>query len=372
VSFDAGDDWWPLQNNLPHAPVYGVTVQPHFHDLVIGTYGRGFWILDDLTPLYQWNASLTAKPLALLQPRDQYRFQSVTERATELDDIVAGKNPPPGATLDFWLAAAPRDTAKDSVTVAIADAQGATVRTMKVKPHAGLNRVQWDLRGERTKEARLRTNPLYADWMNVHEKGKPAPGIGRYAILQPPGTYTVTVSLGTLRDSKKLTVLEDPAAGGSEQTIAEQTALERAITSDIDVAVDQINALEVVRGQLADLVALAGKDSSFADVRTASDALRDKVVGVEQQLFQMKVTGRGQDDVRWSPKLTEKLLYLADEVGESDHAPTEQAKQVAQLLHGQLATIKAQVSRLLKEDVAAFNDKLRGRNVHPVVTSKRQ
>jgi len=86
----------------------------------------------------------------------------------------------------------------------------------------------------------------------------------------------------------------------------------------------------------------------------------------------MKVTGRGQDDVRWSPKLTEKLLYLADEVGGSDYAPTEQAQQVAQLLHGQLATIKAQVSRLLKEDVVAFNDKLRGRNVHPVVTSERR
>jgi hypothetical protein len=372
VSFDAGDNWWPLQNNLPHAPVYGVTVQPHFHDLVIGTYGRGFWILDDLTPLYQWDASLAAKPLALLQPRDQYRFRDVAEPATELDDIVAGKNPPPGATLDFWLATAPADTAKDSVTVTIADAQETTVRTMKVKPHAGLNRVQWDLYGEKTKEARLRADPLYADWMNIGVSGRAAPGIGRYAMLEPPGTYTVTVSLGTLHDSKTLHILKDPAAGGSEQTVAEQTAFERAVTSDIDDAVDQVNALEVVRGQLAGLIALAGKDSSFADVRSASEALRDKLVGVEQQLFQMKVTGRGQDDVRWSPKLTEKLLYLADEVGGSDYAPTEQAKQVAQLLHGQLATIKVQVSRLLKEDVMTFNDKLRGRNVHPVVTSERR
>ena len=372
VSFDAGDNWWPLQNNLPHAPVYGVTVQPHFHDLVIGTYGRGFWILDDLTPLYQWDASLAAKPLALLQPRDQYRFRDVAEPATELDDIVAGKNPPPGATLDFWLATAPADTAKDSVTVTIADAPGTTVRTMKVKPHAGLNRVQWDLYGEKTKEARLRADPLYADWMNIGVSGRAAPGIGRYAMLEPPGTYTVTVSLGTLHDSKTLHILKDPAAGGSEQTVAEQTAFERAVTSDIDDAVDQVNALEVVRGQLAGLIALAGKDSSFADVRSASEALRDKLVGVEQQLFQMKVTGRGQDDVRWSPKLTEKLLYLADEVGGSDYAPTEQAKQVAQLLHGQLATIKVQVSRLLKEDVMTFNDKLRGRNVHPVVTSERR
>ena len=51
VSFDAGDTWQPLQNDLPHAPVSGIVVQEHFNDLVISTYGRGFWILDDITPL---------------------------------------------------------------------------------------------------------------------------------------------------------------------------------------------------------------------------------------------------------------------------------------------------------------------------------
>ena len=56
VSFDDGDHWQPLQTNLPHAPVYGIVVQEHFNDLVIGTYGRGFWILDDITPLQQLDA----------------------------------------------------------------------------------------------------------------------------------------------------------------------------------------------------------------------------------------------------------------------------------------------------------------------------
>jgi hypothetical protein len=371
VSFDGGDDWTSLQNNLPHAPVYGITVQPHFHDLVLGTYGRGFWILDDLTPLHQWDASVVSKPLALLKPRDQYRFRNIAEPFTELDDITAGQNPPTGATLNFWLQAAPKDTAKDSATVTIADAAGATVRTMKVKPHAGLNRVQWDLLSDQTKEARLRASPLYMNWFEVKQSGKAAPGLGRYAMLEPPGTYTVTVKLDNLSDSQKLTVLKDPASGGSEQTIAAQTQLVHGIMTDINDAVEQINSLEVVRGQLAGLIDLSGKDSSFADVRSSSEALRDKLVGVEQQLFQMKITGRGQDDVRWAPMLTEKLLYLAYEVGSSDHAPTDQAKQVAQLLHGQLATVKSQVAQLLKQDVTAFNDKLRGRNVHPVVTSDR-
>lgn len=119
------------------------------------------------------------------------------------------------------------------------------------------------------------------------------------------------------------------------------------------------------------MIALAGKDSLFADVRSTSEALRDKLVGVEQQLFQVKVTAHGQDGVRWTATLAEKLLYLGDEVGESGDAPTEQARQVAQLLHGQLATITAEVARLLREDVAAFHNRLRRRNLHPVVTSGR-
>ena len=60
VSFDDGENWQPLQMNLPHAPVYGIQVQERFHDLVIATYGRGFWILDDLTPLQQLTPQVIA------------------------------------------------------------------------------------------------------------------------------------------------------------------------------------------------------------------------------------------------------------------------------------------------------------------------
>jgi hypothetical protein len=251
--------------------------------------------------------------------------------------------------------------------VTIADNSGAIVRTIKVRPHDGLNRIQWDLYGDATKQAKLRASPLYMDWFQVKASGIPAPDVGRFALLEPPGTYTVTVALDSMHDTQKLTVLQDPASGGTEQTIAAQNALERTLYADINDAVDQINQLEVVRAQLSGLLTLAGKDSTFADVRTASDSLRDKLVSVEQQLVQLKVTGRGQDDVRWPPMLSEKLMYLADEVQRSDAAPTDQAKQVAELLHGQLQTIKNQVAQFMKTDVTAFNDKMRGRNVHPII-----
>ena len=76
VSFDDGENWQPLQNNLPHAPVYGIAVQEHFNDLVIATYGRGFWILDDITPLQQLTPQVLASDAHLFPPRPAYRFRA--------------------------------------------------------------------------------------------------------------------------------------------------------------------------------------------------------------------------------------------------------------------------------------------------------
>jgi len=372
VSFDDGAQWQPLQGGLPHAPVYGLAVQPHFHDLVVATYGRGFYILDDLTPLEQWAPATAAKNVSLLKPRDQYRFRNIADPFTEMDDIVAGQNPPRGALLNYWIKPGTKDTtAKDSVTITIADASGAVVRTLKAPAKAGLNRTNWDLHSERTKEATIHASPLYENWFEVPGEGERAPGISRYAVLEPPGTYKVTLKFGGEEESQPLVVLKDPLSGGSEQEIAAQMQTEHAIVADMNEAVTEINALEVVRGQLTDLADLAKKDSTYSDLKGSTADLMTKLVSVEKQLYQMQLTGRGQDGVRWPAQLAEQLFYLAGSVGGSDYAPTASQKEVAQVLHARLVKVKAEVEALLKNDVPAFNERLRGRSVHPVISEGR-
>src|SRR5919201_850463 len=126
VSFDDGASWQPLQNNLPRAPVYWIAVQEQFGDLVVATYGRGFWILDDVTPLRELGTAATTRG---------------TAQAPVLTAREAILPPPYGAAINYWLRTAAKDTAKDSVTIRILDGSGGVVRTMKGPALAGINRV---------------------------------------------------------------------------------------------------------------------------------------------------------------------------------------------------------------------------------------
>ncbi len=107
VSFNDGGEWHPLQNNLPHAPVHWIEVQPHFKDLVVATYGRGFWILDDLTPLHQLDETTLAGDVHLFEPRPAYRFASISSPMSQPEDNAAGKNPPYGASINYTLKVEP-------------------------------------------------------------------------------------------------------------------------------------------------------------------------------------------------------------------------------------------------------------------------
>ena len=114
VSFNDGGSWQPLQNNLPHAPVYWIVVQPHYNDLVVATYGRGFWILDDITPLRTLGANVTTKDAHLFPPRVAYRLQTTEQPFAVEYDATSGYAPPYGAPINFYLKTGSDSTVRDS------------------------------------------------------------------------------------------------------------------------------------------------------------------------------------------------------------------------------------------------------------------
>jgi hypothetical protein len=277
-------------------------------------------------------------------------------------DASAGQNPQYGASLHYWLKTEP----KGDVTLSILDAGGAVVRTVKGAKNVGVNRVWWNLRFEPTKEVRMRTSPLYAPEMTVGPEGRRSPDVGRVSLLAPPGNYTVKLSVGGQEFSQTLEVRKDPNSGGSEAEIAEQTKLLIDLQGDLNAAVEIVNAVEAVRGQLVSLRNLIGADTAKAAVNTAADSLDQKLVAVEETLVQLRVTGRGQDQIRWPIQTGGRLVYLANEVGGSDFAPTTQQREVAQVLKGEVQAARGRFELVMKE-VTAFNAMLAERNVSGVI-----
>jgi photosystem II stability/assembly factor-like uncharacterized protein len=395
VSFDDGKNWQPLQTNLPHAPVYWIAVQERFHDLVLATYGRGFWILDDLTPLQQLTPEVLASNAHLFAPRDGYRFRSVSQPAAVSYDPTAGQNPPYGASINFYLKSKLGE--EDRVRVTISDSSGKMIREFNCIPprpegapapvpagpggeeagsgnppceaKPGINRIWWNLRSEPSTQIRLRTSPLYAPDVTIGSEGwRPAPGVGRISLLAQPGTYTVKLTVGGQEFSQKLNILKDPHSTGTERDIETQTKLVSALRDEMNTMAECVNQMEALRVQLADLQKELGTDDTSKAIRKAANDLADKLISVEGNLLQLKLTGRGQDAVRWTPMLLQKISYLVAEVGgSSDFPPTTQQVAVQEELKQQGDKFQQEFQQLVAKDVAAFNALLRERNVPNII-----
>lgn len=359
VSFDAGDNWVPLQNDLPAAPVSGIQVQEHFNDLVISTYGRGFYIMDDIGPLQQLTPEVMNSAAHLFVPRAAYRFRNITAPSSTYDDPTTGEDPRYGASINYWL----RTPAAQAPRLTIADATGKVVRTLTGPNAAGINRATWDLRDEPTTAVRLRTSPLYAPYITVGPDGRDAPGTGQVSVLMPPGTYTVQLTVGSQAFTRSLEVRKDPNSGGTEGDIVSQTRLANAIRDDMNRAAAAVHRLESVRVQLA---ALRGAMTD-AEVTRAVAALEAKLLGVEMELVDLRQTGTGQDGVRFGSKLIAKLGYLANGLTNNDFPPTDQQVEVQVILNAQLTQHLTTLESLIGGDLNALNALLRQRNVPNVV-----
>jgi photosystem II stability/assembly factor-like uncharacterized protein len=363
VSFTAGENWLPLQLNLPHAPVSGIVVQEQFNDLVISTYGRGFWILDDITPLQQLGEEVLAKGAHLFAPRPAYRFRPITAPSTGYDDPTAGSDPEYGAAINYYLNA----PAKAAPVVTILGAGGAVIRTLTGPNVAGLSRVSWDLRGSPSAEVRLFTSPMYAPYIVPGADGRVAPGTTRVSILYPPGAYTVRLTVDGVTQTQPLVVLKDPNSGGTEADVAAQTLVTGALREELNTAAAAVGRIETARVQLEALPKL----TSDTTMRQAAAAMNQKLIDLEMNLVDLRQTGAGQDGVRFGAKLVSKIGYLAGGLSGGDFKPTNQQLEVQQILRDELRGHLRTLDTLMAADLAALNEQLRTRNLPMVVDRAR-
>ncbi|MFC1662330.1 WD40/YVTN/BNR-like repeat-containing protein, partial [Gemmatimonadota bacterium] len=375
VSFNDGQEWQPLQTNLPHAPVHWLVVQEHFNDLVVGTYGRGFWILDDITPIQQLTQEIVDSDVHLFEPRSAYRFLMKAAPMEVHDDPSLGDNPPYGASIHYYLNSDPGGDVK----ITILDEQGGVVETFEGTGSAGINRVWWDLRHQTSKQARLRTPPLYAPWVEPGPEGwRPIVTWGvRGSGIRPlaaPGTYTVRMEVDGQVLTQPLVVRKDPSSTGTVDDIRQQVDMSLEIRDNLNDVVEMINEVEWIRKQIYDLNDRLEGEEQHETILEAGKELDEKLIDFEQNLFQMRLTGGGQDVFRNPSKLYARLGFLYADVETSwggvgsDWPPTSQAIEVHGLLKERLRTYQGQFRALLSEDLTAFNGLLRENNLGGVVS----
>ena len=388
ISFDDGGSWRSLQSNLPHAPVHWLVVQERFNDLVVATYGRGLWILDDVTPLQRLDASLLeaavgeaaggsaadAEPV-LFAPRPAYRFRSRESAMSQPFDPAAGRNPEYGASLHYYLPAELDE--ETELELAILDAEGAEVVTLEeLDRGAGLHRVQWDLRNERTREVQLRTTPEENPHVPLGEDGwREMPDGGRLSILMPPGRYTVRLTAGGSVLTRTLEVRKDPSSIGSEADIQAQMEVAESLFDMLDRTALLVNEIEWLRRQIGDLrerLPLAGREDEEEILEMAS-TLEEALKEIEWNFFDLRHTGTGQDGLRWKRLLYARIAALGRSVGGSDHPPTDAQRALATELGDQLASHERSFEALDAGALAELNSTLRERGVaHVIVGSERE
>jgi len=380
VSFDDGMHWMPLQTNLPHAPAHWLTIQEHFSDLVVGTYGRGFWILDDITPLRHLTPSVADSDAYLFAPRPAYRFRNNEEPMRQPEDPAAGKNPTYGASIHYYV----KSALKEDIQLVILDQKGQAVRTLSSardpdddSPDArpalsrdpGINRVFWDLRYERTKAPRLRTKPLEHSHVEIPERGwRPLVEASRFAPLVPPGTYTIKLVIGGKEHLQSLVVKKDPNTAGSEKDIEVQTRRALEIHDNVNSVVDMVNEIEWSRRQVYNLLELLRDRPDSAEIEARGKELDQKLIALEQNFFDLRLSGARQDTLRWPRRMYAKLVSLAGYMSGTDFAPTSQQVEVHEIYKRQLADCQRQLEAMRKNEIAAFNAFLEKKGIPRIVT----
>jgi hypothetical protein len=290
VSFDDGDNWQSLQLNLPNTSYRDITFAGN--DLVVGTYGRGIWVLDDYAVLRQMTPAIAAEPVHLFTPDPAVRVRRNVNADTPFPpEVPYALNPPDGVIIHYWLASKPTG----DIVLDVLDSAGAVVRHMSSAPvepvpeaarpphpnfwvatprplptALGTNRVSWNLLYDAPPAS------THSFEINANPGLTPASPQG---ALAPPGRYTIRLMVNGKAYTRTATITNDPRSPATVADVRAQAALLRKIQTGIQTAWEGYQQVSAMRTALA---ASAPGDST-SDVAKAIRAFRarlDSIGGV--------------------------------------------------------------------------------------------
>jgi photosystem II stability/assembly factor-like uncharacterized protein len=298
VSLDNGDHWQLLRQNLPSTSIRDIAIHTDHHqnDLVLGTYGRGFWVLDDITPLRQIAANAQAigsSSAYLFAPQDaiRARINSNWDQPFSIE-VPHAPNPPYGAIVDYYLSHQPNGP----IQLQVFDSHGSLVRTMTstlpppiegeefprywlaspesraLSTHVGMNRVNWNLNYDDPPALR---HDLENEMNSV--EGATTPGPHGPQVI--PGIYTLKLTVDGQVYTRNVTVMNDPRAGQSPELMAglrAQSQLSLLAVHGMQQSYQGHDEVDAVKVQLASLM----KGSLPGDVASQAKTLDESLTKI--------------------------------------------------------------------------------------------
>ncbi len=360
ISTNDGESWMRLKNNLPPAPVYWLEIQERFDDLVVGTYGRGYYILDNISPLREYDPDAKGKDAHLFSLRPAYRFQNVQSIKTDGRSMNSGRNPAYGAEINYYL----KDSTDKKLEIQILSKNDELIRTLKGKNDPGVNRVMWDLRYEPTFKPKLQTAPPGRPWVQLNGEGwRPLVTWdldlmrGQYGPKVVPDSYKVKLVIGEDEYIREVEVLKDPTTEGTLEDIKKQVAFSLELRDAMNLAVTMINDIEEIR---AELEVLIPKLKNKGDVKKAEElqVLAESIAG---SLYDIHLTGAREDAFRSPMKLYGRLSALASDITGNgiDFKPTDQQREVYAIFNKRLEDVDKKFKKFMSVEVKKLNAQLK-------------
>ncbi len=367
VSFDDGEHWQSLRLNMGATSIRDLIIKGD--DLCVATHGRGFWILDNITPLRQFQTSTTKSPAHLFTPQTAIRVRWNTNSDTPLPpDVAAGENPPDGAMIDYYIGA----STTAPVTLEIKDASGASVRRyssndpltaqdpqlnippywirppQKLTNEPGLHRFLWDLHYAPVPGVTPQY-PIAAVYRNTAPEAT-----SPWAM---PGNYTVVLTVGGKKYEQPLKLVIDPRVKTSTNDLAEQFRLSKQMYDEWMTLNSISEEVRKMRGQLTDLRPRV----SDANLKAHVDALAEKLqalAGGGGGGFGGGGAGTGTARATVASTLT-RARTLFNLIEEADVAPTPQVSSAAPDVAKDSRTLQDIWRTIQSQDIPALNQELR-------------
>jgi photosystem II stability/assembly factor-like uncharacterized protein len=359
ISADGGRRWIPFKGEFPTVAVRDIQIHPREHDLIIGTHGRGVWIIDDIRPLEKLTAEAAATEAILFDVKDAVLFSYRTTVDNYSDAGYAGANSPFGAAISYYLNAS---ALKGSpIKLAVQDMDGREVATPFVTKEPGLNRVYWNLRGGAAPQA---PETAAARGAGGGRGGRGFTGLAPYAL---PGKYKAVLEVGDRKMEAPFEVLDDPAQGF---TIEERRAGQRFAREAQDLARRGRELLQQIESMTKQLDELASRVAAMrpaeTDVAARVKTVKDKVDAIKA-VFSLSPPDQG---------FYRKPLFVAFRGGTAAELVTGAARGAAgmgaptQTAADQLADLKAfaeplfaKMKEIVDMDVPELNKLLAAKGV---------